>query len=165
MRIASKEASGAMAAVKLRPSSNLQVALEKAKKWCAAEKGIENPECAVAHYLFPSLKVIAGHTEVLDYLKEHKDKLNLVSVKKVAKAFEASHTRLMASVVEPFTEALASIDIKDPIIHVYSNVDGQRYRNAAHIRKQLPEQVIMKYLFLYCHSCVFWSGIKMINLF
>lgn len=47
----------------------------------------------------------------------------------------------MLPAVEPFKKALEKSEILDPIINVHSNVDGKRYRNAEHIKKQLPKQV------------------------
>ncbi|KAJ8938542.1 hypothetical protein NQ318_016913 [Aromia moschata] len=48
----------------------------------------------------------------------------------------------MAPAVEPFRKALNKSEISDPVISVYSNVDGKRYKNAEHIRKQLPKQIV-----------------------
>lgn len=53
----------------------------------------------------------------------------------------AFHSILMQESVEPFKKALLKSNISDPIITVYSNVDGKRYRNAEHIKHQLPKQV------------------------
>lgn len=53
----------------------------------------------------------------------------------------AFHTKLMAPAVEPFKKALSKSEVNDPVITVYSNVDGKRYKDAEHIRKQLPKQV------------------------
>lgn len=50
----------------------------------------------------------------------------------------------MESAVEPFKRALKKIEIEDPVISVYSNVDGKRYRNADDIRKKLPKQVFTR---------------------
>lgn len=52
----------------------------------------------------------------------------------------------MEPALEPFRKALRKINIEDPIISVYSNVDGKKYRNAEHIEKQLPKQVIPFYI-------------------
>lgn len=47
----------------------------------------------------------------------------------------------MRPAVEPFKMALRKAEINDPIIQVFSNVDGKSYRNANHIRIQLPKQI------------------------
>lgn len=54
----------------------------------------------------------------------------------------AFHSKLMEPAMETFRKALNKSSISEPAISVYSNVDGYMYRNAEHIRKQLPKQVI-----------------------
>lgn len=54
---------GGMAIVHYNASSKLKLAISKAKEWCL-DRGINDPECVVATYLNPNMKVIAGHTEV-----------------------------------------------------------------------------------------------------
>lgn len=53
----------------------------------------------------------------------------------------AFHSNLMQPAMETFQKALNKSTINDPAISVYSNVDGNKYRNASHIRQQLPKQV------------------------
>lgn len=47
----------------------------------------------------------------------------------------------MAPAVVPFKKALHKITVKEPVVSVYSNVDGKKYQNADHIKRQLPKQV------------------------
>ncbi|XP_017304091.1 probable malonyl-CoA-acyl carrier protein transacylase, mitochondrial [Diaphorina citri] len=47
----------------------------------------------------------------------------------------------MVPAVEPFALALKKATINDMIIPVHSNVDGKIYRDANHIRRQLPKQI------------------------
>lgn len=63
MQLVSELEPGGMATVILGPTSKLSDAIVKAKEWCT-ERGISNPECRVATYLSPHMKVISGHTEV-----------------------------------------------------------------------------------------------------
>lgn len=63
MQIASEMEPSGMMTVLYGPDSNLNEACKKAKEW-ATQLGVENPECAVANYLFPDCKVIAGHKPV-----------------------------------------------------------------------------------------------------
>lgn len=42
---------------------------------------------------------------------------------------------------EALKAALNSIELKTPVIPVHSNVDGKRYRDADHLKKQLPKQI------------------------
>lgn len=140
MQMAYERYDGGTAIVKCKPSAKLPAAIANAKEHCKTKLGIENPECTVASFLFPSRKVISGHTEALNYLKENAEQFGLSSVKK-HRLPGAYHSNLMTSVVAPFTEALRSIDVKDPIIAVHSNIDGRRYFTAEHILKKLPKQV------------------------
>lgn len=47
----------------------------------------------------------------------------------------------MKPAVEPFRRALNKLQIQDPVISVYANIDGRKYNNAEHIRRLLPNQV------------------------
>lgn len=141
MQLAYERTDCGTAVVKCGPASKLKLACEKAKQFCTVEKGIENAECAIGSYLFPSRRIVSGHNEALKYLAEHKEKYNLISVKK-HRLPGADHCNLMKSVVEPFTEVLKCMDIKTPIIAVHSNVDGQRYMSAEHIQQKLPKQIV-----------------------
>lgn len=139
MQLACEIAPGGMATVMYGPDTQINVALKKAKEWCV-ERGIANPECRVANFLFPHCKIIAGHKEALKYIENN---LSTYKIRRfrwlpVSGAF---HTSLMAPAVEPFAIALSKADINEMIIPVYSNVDGKRYRNTQHIRKQLPKQI------------------------
>lgn len=139
MQHASEMFAGGMATVLYGPDSELGLACEKAKQWCL-EKGIENPECKIANYLYPHCKVVAGSLEALRFLETNQKQFKLKRIKRLA-VNGAFHTDLMESAVEPFRKALKKIQIEDPIISVHSNVDGKRYKNASHILHQLPKQV------------------------
>lgn len=128
------------AIVKCAPASDLKLACQKAKEYCKNVKGIDEPECALAGYLYPSHKLVSGHNEALLYLKENVKKFGLIKVRK-ARLPGGHHSKLMNPVVQPFTEALKSLEIKNPIIYVHSNVDGQRYYNAKDVLEKLPKQV------------------------
>lgn len=78
----------------------------------------------------------------MNFLKENLKEFNLKKFIKIP-VNGAFHSNLMQSAVEPFKKALNKIDIQDPVISVYSNVDGKHYHNANHIRKQLPKQVFL----------------------
>ncbi|CAH1123117.1 unnamed protein product [Ceutorhynchus assimilis] len=140
MQRASDMHKGGMLTVFYGPDSKLNYAVKAAKDW-AIDKGDEVPECLVSNYLYPHCKVVAGSESALDYLEKNYKEYNLKKLKKlpVSGAFHSEHMQIA---VEPFQRALKKIDIQDPVISVYSNVDGKRYRNAEHIRKQLPKQIV-----------------------
>jgi [acyl-carrier-protein] S-malonyltransferase len=63
MQLASEIVPSGMMTVFYDPDSKLNYACLQAKEWCL-QRGIENPECCVANYLYPHCKVVAGHLEV-----------------------------------------------------------------------------------------------------
>ncbi|KAJ3661173.1 hypothetical protein Zmor_005582 [Zophobas morio] len=140
MQLASEAYQGGMVTVIYGPDSKLNQALLKAKEW-AVDKGDLFPECRIANYLYPHCKVVAGSISALDYLEKNAKEYNLRRVKKLPVS-GGFHSDLMLPAVEPFRKALNKTEIQDPVISVYSNVDGKRYKNAAHIKKQLPKQIV-----------------------
>lgn len=140
MQMACDKFDGGMATVFLQQDSEIEYALKIAKQWCV-ERGVNNPECAVANYLFPHCKVIAGSKEALQFIENNLKKLKLARIRKIA-VNGAFHTIHMKPVVQPFVQALKSIRLVDPVIGVYSNVDSKPYYDAKCIRKQLPLQIV-----------------------
>lgn len=139
MQLACEMYKGAMATVMYGPDSNLNFAVKRAKEW-ALEKGVEKAECKVSTYLYPHCKVVAGNVEAIEYLEKNLKEYKLRKVKRLPVS-GAFHSDLMEPAVAPFKRALWKSEIQDPIIKVYSNVDGKAYRDAGHIRHQLPKQV------------------------
>ncbi|KAG5677290.1 hypothetical protein PVAND_007059 [Polypedilum vanderplanki] len=140
MQIASEKYPSGMATVFYGPDSKLGEACVQAKEWCI-EKGVEEPTCQIANYLFPHCKVVAGNLEALEFLEKNKRQFKLRKVKKLPVS-GAFHTNLMGSAIGPFVKALRQIEVKDPFIHVHSCIDGKAYKNAEHIQKQLPKQIV-----------------------
>lgn len=85
--------------------------------------------------------------QALIFLENNVKEFNLKKVKRLPVS-GAFHSSLMKPAVEPFKRALNKSEIQDPVISVYSNVDGKKYNNAQHIRKQLPNQVFIIILLL-----------------
>lgn len=140
MQIASEKTPSGMATVFYGPDSQLGKALDRAVEWCL-DKGVEDPECKIANYLYPHCKVIAGNVEALDFLEKNKEQFKLRKVRRLP-VNGAFHTKIMESAVEPFKRALRKIEVRDPYVSVHSCVDGKPYKNAEHIIKQLPKQII-----------------------
>jgi [acyl-carrier-protein] S-malonyltransferase len=140
MQLASEENPSGMATVLFGPDSDLGKACIHAKEWCL-ETGVENPECKIANYLYPSCKVVAGSLEALKFLEKNAKSYKLRKIRRLPVS-GAFHTSLMEPAVEPFTRALKKIDVHNPCIRVHSCIDGMPYRNADHILKQLPKQII-----------------------
>lgn len=140
MQLASEENPSGMATVIYGPDSDLGKACLHAKEWCI-EKGVENPDCRVANYLYPHSKVVAGNLEALKFLEANAKSYKLRKIIRLPVS-GAFHTNLMDSAVDPFRRALYKVDVQDPCIRVHSCVDGMPYKNAQHIIKQLPKQIV-----------------------
>lgn len=139
MQLACDSIAGGMATVLYGPDTELGLACKRAIEWCL-DKGIENPQCSVAKYLYPHCKIIAGNVEALEFLEANANLFKIRRLKRMP-VCGAYHTELMSSAVEPFKKALQKIQIEDPLIPVHSNIDGKPYRDAGHIFSKLPKQV------------------------
>lgn len=139
MQLASEVTPSGMMTVFYGPDSNLKKACEQARLHCRS-LGIEHIDCAVANYLYPDCKVIAGNLEALEYVSKHAGDFKLKRLKRLPVS-GAFHTKLMEPATAVLRKALKTIPISQPIIPVHSNVDGKRYKNADHIKKFLPRQV------------------------
>jgi [acyl-carrier-protein] S-malonyltransferase len=140
MQIASDENPSGMATVMYGPDSQLGLACLKAKEWCL-ERGVENPECAIANYLFPHCKVVAGNLEALNFLEKNAKQYKLRRVKRLPVS-GGFHTKLMEPALQPFKDAMKKIRIEKPLVPVHSNVDGRIYHNVDQILRQLPKQIV-----------------------
>ncbi|KAF0311629.1 putative malonyl-CoA-acyl carrier protein transacylase, mitochondrial [Amphibalanus amphitrite] len=139
MQLASELAPSGMMTVLCRPDARLGFACSLARRWCE-ERGLEAPQCAVASFLFPQCKVVAGHVEALDFIAERAAEFGLRRCTRL-RVSGAFHTPLMAPAAEPLRAALADTRISAPRVPVYSNVDGRQYRSAEHVRRRLVEQL------------------------
>ena len=95
----------------------------------------------IVNYLFPQGRVLSGHKDALEEaqrLATAKGALKSVPVA-VSGAF---HTELMSPARDALTKVIASVQINDPVIPVYSNVTGEPFRDAAHVRELLPRQLV-----------------------
>nr|CAH7717206.1 unnamed protein product [Callosobruchus chinensis] len=140
MQLASETYKGGMVTVIYGPDSKLKYACLKAKEW-AVDKGDPLPECKIASYLSPNSKVVAGSESALDFLEKYYKEFHIRRVMRLPVS-GAFHSEIMRPAMETFKQALAKTEISDPAVTVYSNVDGKRYRNADHIRRQLPKQMM-----------------------
>ncbi|XP_057366232.1 probable malonyl-CoA-acyl carrier protein transacylase, mitochondrial [Daphnia carinata] len=140
MQFASDMTKSGMMTVFFGPNSKVNTACAEARRHCEV-LGLENIECKVANYLYPECKVIAGNIEALDFIEKNAARYELRRLKRLPVS-GAFHTNLMEPVANVLSKALKKIPIQQPIIAVHSNVDGKRYRNAEHIFKLLPQQII-----------------------
>lgn len=123
-----------------KPQAQYKYACLQAKEHCRS-LGMDEPVCSVANYLFPDARVIAGNKEALDFLQKNSRKLHFLRTKTLPVS-GAFHTELMESAVEPLRKVLCEVEVRRPEISVYSNVDGKRYMNESHVRRQLVKQLV-----------------------
>ncbi|XP_071358414.1 malonyl-CoA-acyl carrier protein transacylase, mitochondrial [Trachinotus anak] len=140
MQKASELAPSGMLSVIGRRQAHYRYACLQAREHCKS-LGLEEPVCSVANYLFPDGRVIAGHQQALDFLKQNSRRLEFMRTK-LLPVSGAFHTELMASAKEPLREVLRQVEVRRPEINVYSNVDGKRYMNESHVRRQLVKQLV-----------------------
>ncbi|XP_004642502.1 malonyl-CoA-acyl carrier protein transacylase, mitochondrial isoform X1 [Octodon degus] len=140
MQAASEAIPSGMLSVLGQPQSKFASACLDAREHCRS-LGIEDPVCEVSNYLFPHCRVISGHLEALQFLRQNSSKYHFRRTKMLPVS-GGFHTRLMQPAVEPLAQALKAIDIKQPLVSVHANVSGHRYANAQHIRKLLGQQVV-----------------------
>ncbi|KAK7886115.1 hypothetical protein WMY93_025736 [Mugilogobius chulae] len=141
MQKASELVPSGMLSVIGKPQAQYKFACLQAREHCKS-LGIDEPVCSVANYLFPDARVIAGHQQALEFLRKNSRQLNFMrtTVLSVSGAF---HTELMQTAVEPLREVLRQVEVHRPEINVYSNVDGKRYMNEAHVRRHLAKQLVL----------------------
>ncbi|AWO98144.1 putative malonyl-CoA-acyl carrier protein transacylase mitochondrial [Scophthalmus maximus] len=140
MQKASELVPGGMLSVVGRRLAQYKYACLQAKEHCKSV-GVKEPVCSVANYLFPDGRVIAGHQQALDFLQQNSRRLQFMRTKPLPVS-GAFHTELMASAAEPLREVLRQVEVRRPEINVYSNVDGKRYMNESHVRRQLVKQLV-----------------------
>uniref|UniRef100_A0A671MQR4 Malonyl-CoA-acyl carrier protein transacylase, mitochondrial n=1 Tax=Sinocyclocheilus anshuiensis TaxID=1608454 RepID=A0A671MQR4_9TELE len=140
MQKASDLVSSGMLSVIGQPQAKYKYACVQAREHCLS-LGIQEPVCAIANYLFPDGRVIAGHKEALDFLQNHSRELNFMRTRLLLVS-GAFHTALMEPAVEPLRDVLRKIEVRRPEICVHSNVDGKRYMHDKHVRNQLAKQLV-----------------------
>ncbi|XP_077401151.1 malonyl-CoA-acyl carrier protein transacylase, mitochondrial isoform X2 [Vanacampus margaritifer] len=139
MQRASDVAPSGMLSVAGKAQAQYKHACLQAKEHCRG-LAVEEPVCAVATYLFPDGRVIAGHRQALDFLQQNAKRLHFLRTKMLPVS-GAFHTELMSAAVEPLRDVLRQVEVRRPEINVYSNVDGKRYMSEGHVRRQLARQL------------------------
>ena len=123
-----------------KSSTKFKNACALAREYCV-EQGVEDPCCQVTAHLAPNLVTIGGHPQCIDYLVTNKADLNIRKVMRIP-VQGAFHTNLMREAKIEVRKVLKHVEVKKPLISVYSNVTGSKYKSAHEIREKLPEQVV-----------------------
>ncbi|XP_069484225.1 malonyl-CoA-acyl carrier protein transacylase, mitochondrial isoform X2 [Ambystoma mexicanum] len=140
MQEASQAVQSGMLSVIGKCQTRYNFACLQAREHCKS-LGIENPVCEVASYLFPDGRVLAGHLEALQFLQRNSQNYHFrrTLMLPVSGAF---HTSLMKPAVEPLSQVLKTMTFQNPLISVYCNIDGKRYRHAEQIQNLLVKQLV-----------------------
>ncbi|CAL1545995.1 unnamed protein product [Lymnaea stagnalis] len=141
MQKASETVGGGMLTVFLAHDSDLKAAIRTAKDYCQERRGIEDPVCVVANYLFPECKVLAGHEEALEFISTNAKEFNILRTKRLPVS-GAFHTKLMESAVQPLQRALAGMKVGSPKLTVYSNVTNSPYHPKTNFSYMLAQQLV-----------------------
>ncbi|XP_046750961.1 probable malonyl-CoA-acyl carrier protein transacylase, mitochondrial [Diprion similis] len=129
-----------MLSVHNTPEARMSDICEKAKNW-AMDAGDPMPECRVAIFLHPDMKILAGSERALKYIETNGKSMGLRHIKRLPLS-GAFHTSLMIPSLDIFKKALRTIMFEQPKVSVHSNVDGKRYKNVNQIMRYLPKQII-----------------------
>lgn len=109
MQAAAETRAGGMLTVWLAPDARLGEALARAREH-AQERGVGGPVCAVANYLCPGCKVVAGDEAALAWLEAHGRAWGVRRAARV-RVSGAFHTPLMAAAADAVREALRHIQV------------------------------------------------------
>ncbi|XP_046491366.1 probable malonyl-CoA-acyl carrier protein transacylase, mitochondrial [Neodiprion pinetum] len=129
-----------MLSVHNTPAAKMSDICQKAKNW-AMDVGDPTPECRVAIFLHPDMKILAGSEGALKYIEANGRSMGLRHMKRLPLS-GAFHTSLMIPSLDIFKKALRTIEFEEPKVSVHSNVDGKKYKNVSQIIRYLPKQII-----------------------
>ncbi|KPJ00371.1 putative malonyl-CoA-acyl carrier protein transacylase, mitochondrial [Papilio xuthus] len=135
MQAAAAARAGGMLTVWLAADARLGEALARARDH-AAERGVHGPVCAVANYLYPGCKVVAGDEAALAWLESQGRAWGVKRAARVRVA-GAFHTPLMAAAEDAVREALRHIQVRAPRVPVVSCVEARAMREAGQVRRAL----------------------------
>lgn len=140
MQEASEAVPSGMLSILGQARTNFSLACQEAQEHCES-LGIKNPVCQVSNYLFPDCRVVSGHLQALQFLQQNSAKYHFRRTKMLPVS-GAFHTRLMEPALEPLAQVLKTIPVREPLVSVYSNVSGSKYKHPHHIQKLLARQVV-----------------------
>ncbi|XP_059050993.1 probable malonyl-CoA-acyl carrier protein transacylase, mitochondrial [Achroia grisella] len=139
MAAAARARPGGMLTVWLAPDAQLPRALRLAREH-AAERGVVDPVCQVANYLYPNCKVVAGDEEALAWVERRGAALGVRRAARVRVA-GAYHTALMAPAAAALAAALGGVAAARPRVAVVGGAEARPYGDAAHVRRGVARHV------------------------
>ncbi|OWF36248.1 malonyl-CoA-acyl carrier protein transacylase, mitochondrial-like [Mizuhopecten yessoensis] len=120
----------------------LKEAMLAAREYCKTKAGIENPVCNVTAFVGTDIKVIAGHTEALDFMQETQKDFGIRHLKRL-NVSGAFHTSLMKEASRDVAKSLKDKKFNVGKVPVYSNVTSNAYStNHKQIKRNVYEQIV-----------------------
>ncbi|XP_011341641.1 probable malonyl-CoA-acyl carrier protein transacylase, mitochondrial isoform X2 [Ooceraea biroi] len=153
MQYASERSRQGMLSLFCTPAAQLTKACEDAMKW-AQDNGVEDPVCQVAVYLYTQARIVAGHTEALNYIEKNAEKYGLTRLTRLPVS-GAFHTSLMEPALKSFGKMLHEVQLDKPRCQVYSNFKGHQHSNEKLIRKYLLRQIVSPVKWEQCMQYVY----------
>ncbi|XP_071823984.1 malonyl-CoA-acyl carrier protein transacylase, mitochondrial-like [Apostichopus japonicus] len=141
MQRASEMVKTGMLSVVGRDQARYNYICKEAATYCQ-NHGIEGAMCSVANYLYPDARVLAGNVEALDFIQERAKDFSLKLTRRLPVS-GAFHTSFMEPAEEKFGKALEEVTLEEPLIQVYSNIDGKVYQNPKHVKRSLKKQLTL----------------------
>ncbi|XP_060075346.1 malonyl-CoA-acyl carrier protein transacylase, mitochondrial-like [Ylistrum balloti] len=142
MQRSSEEVSSGMMTAIYDCNSYLKEAMLSAKEYCKAKVTIENPVCEIASFLGTERKVVAGHTEALDFLVQTQEDFGIRHFKRL-NVSGAFHTSLMREASVEVDNVLNDMKLKKGNVPVYSNVTSNPYPgNIKRAKTLISEQMV-----------------------
>lgn len=128
MKLAGERAPGRMAAI-------IGLTDDAVEETCASIAGVQ-----VANYNSPGQVVISGTQEAVEAAAEALKEKGARRVIPLAVSI-ASHSELMASIVEEFAQAVAATPLRPPCVPLVANVTAEPITQVSEIRQELVEQL------------------------
>ncbi|GMH36598.1 hypothetical protein BSKO_04471 [Bryopsis sp. KO-2023] len=101
----------------------------------------ENCVCQLANSLFPQGRVVSGHLDALEKVKEKATKMGALKAQNLAVS-GAFHTKLMQPARKELERALKEVKFHDPRIPVYLNVTAEPLTKGSDIAEFLGRQLV-----------------------
>jgi len=146
MKLAGERAPGRMAAI-------IGMADDAVQETCAGIAGVQ-----VANYNSPGQVVISGTQEAVEAAAEALKERGARRVIPLAVSI-ASHSELMASIVEEFAQAVAATPMQPPCVPLVANVTAEPTTQVSEIRQELVEQLTSPVQWVRSVRCMVEAGV------
>ncbi len=132
--------SGMLTLILANRSTKTKALLDSARSYCSEKLAIGTPVAAVASYLYPGCRVVAGHRQAMDFVRLHGAEFGVRRAVPV-RVSGAFHTELMWEAVPAVRHCVERVSLQRPLVPVYSNVDGEFSPDRKAIANKICQQV------------------------